>query len=248
MSDTTLRVGFVPGVTPDKWARSWRERPGRTRLRLVPQEEAEAEAAVRSGDLDMALVRLPVERDDLHLVRLYDEVAVVVVAREHPIAAYDEIELADLAAEQFVGGPPGDLVPTVDQLDFPAMSAQEAVEVAAAGTGVVVLPMSVARLHHRKDVVAPTRPRTAADHDRPGLAGRPRRRAHPGLRRRRPWSHPSQLPRLTRSLFNQTVDNADDLGLRFLSTKQLRKGPWPISSPGSSPPWPIRPGATWWRG
>ncbi len=34
------------------------------------------------------------------------------------------------------------------------MSDQEAVEVAAAGTGVVVLPMSVARLHHRKDVVA----------------------------------------------------------------------------------------------
>ena len=33
------------------------------------------------------------------------------------------------------------------------MSAQEAVEAVAAGTGVAVLPMSVARLHHRKDVV-----------------------------------------------------------------------------------------------
>jgi len=148
-----LRVGFVPGVTPDKWARSWRERPGRTRLRLVPVEEPEAEAAVRSGDVDMALVRLPVEREGLHLVRLYDEVAVVVVARDHPVAAYDEIDLADLADEQFIGGPPQDLTSGVGQLDFPSMSAQEAVEAVAAGTGVVVLPMSVARLHHRKDVV-----------------------------------------------------------------------------------------------
>ena len=143
----------MPGVTPDKWARSWRERPGRTRLRLLPQEQPEAEAAVRSGDLDMALVRLPVERDGLHLVRLYDEVAVVVVARDHPVAAYDEIDLADLADEQFIGGPPDDLTPGVEQLDFPPMSAQEAVEAVAAGTGVVVLPMSVARLHHRRDVV-----------------------------------------------------------------------------------------------
>jgi DNA-binding transcriptional LysR family regulator len=153
MSDTTLQVGFIPGVTPDKWARSWRERPGRTRLRLVPREESEAEAAVRSGELDMALVRLPVEREGLHLVRLYDEVAVVVVARDHPVAAYDEIDLADLADEQFIGGPPPELTPGVEQLDFPPMTAQEAVETVAAGTGIVVLPMSVARLHHRRDVV-----------------------------------------------------------------------------------------------
>ena len=153
MGDVTLRVGFVPGVTPDKWARSWRERPGRTRLRLLPQEEPEAEAGVRSGDLDMALVRLPVEREGLHLVRLYDEVAVVVVARDHPVAAFDEIDLADLADEQFIGGPPDDLATTVEQLDFPPMSAQEAVEAVAAGSGVAILPMSVARLYHRRDVV-----------------------------------------------------------------------------------------------
>lgn len=148
-----LRVAFVPGVTPDKWARSWRERPGRIRLELVPLEQSEAEQAVRAGQVDMALVRLPVDRTDLHQVRLYDEVPVVVVSKEHPVTAYDDVALTDLAGEQHIGGPPGGLVPTVDQLDFPAMSAREAVEVAAAGTGVVVLPMSVARLHHRKDVV-----------------------------------------------------------------------------------------------
>ena len=33
------------------------------------------------------------------------------------------------------------------------MTEQEAIETVAAGTGIVIVPMSVARLHHRKDVV-----------------------------------------------------------------------------------------------
>jgi DNA-binding transcriptional LysR family regulator len=148
-----LRVGFVTGVTPDRWARSWRERPDRPRLELVPLEASEAEASVRGGAVDMALARLPVDRDGMHLVRLYDEVPVVVASREHPVAAYEELDLADLADEQFVGGPPADFVPTTDQLDFPPMTAEQAVEVAAAGNGVTILPMSVARLHRRRDAV-----------------------------------------------------------------------------------------------
>lgn len=152
MSEQALRVGYVPGVTPDKWARAWRERRDGVRLELVLVEEAEAEQSVRDKRVDMALARLPVDRTGLHLVRLYDELPVVVVSREHPVAAYDEIELTELADEQFITGPPDGFIPRADQLEFPAMSAKEAVEAAATGTGIAILPMSVARLHHRKDV------------------------------------------------------------------------------------------------
>ncbi|MFT4163646.1 MAG: LysR family substrate-binding domain-containing protein [Microlunatus sp.] len=152
VSERVLRIGYVPGVTPDKWARAWRERRDGVRLELVQLEEGDAEAAVRDKRLDMALARLPVDRTGLHLVRLYDEVPVVVVGREHPVAAYDEIELAELADEQFVTGPPDGFSPRATQLSFPPMSTKEAIEVVAAGTGVAILPMSVARLHHRKDV------------------------------------------------------------------------------------------------
>jgi len=148
-----MRVGFVTGVLPDKWARAWRERRPDP-LDLVPLEPEEAEAALRGGAVDMALVRLPVGREGLHCIPLYREVAVVVVARDHVIAAYDEIALADLGDEQFALGPPPGLVPDRAQLGFPPMSTREAVEVAASGSAVVVLPMSVARLHHRKDVLA----------------------------------------------------------------------------------------------
>lgn len=148
-----LRVGFVTGATPDKWARHWRERRPET-LHLVPTTEADQTDGVRDGSLDMALVRLPVDRDGLHCVRLYDEVQVAVASRDHLLAAADdEVTTADLVDEQLVRPHPSGWTPDAEQLDWPPMTEQEAVETVAAGTGVVILPMSVARLHQRKDVV-----------------------------------------------------------------------------------------------
>ena len=79
MSDE-LRVGFVTGTTPDKWARAWRDQR-RGPLTLVPITEEDQEDVVRRGVVDMALVRLPVDTDELHCVRLYDELPVVVAGR-----------------------------------------------------------------------------------------------------------------------------------------------------------------------
>src|SRR3954464_1162551 len=96
-----LRVGFVTGTTPDKWARAWREQ-GRGTLTLVPLTEDDQEDAVRRGEVDMALVRRPVTTDDLHVVRLYDETAVVVASRDHFVAAGETVSLEDLTHEQLV--------------------------------------------------------------------------------------------------------------------------------------------------
>lgn len=148
----TLRLAFVPGATPDKWARHWRERSTEP-LVLLPVEESEQRAVLDEGRADMVLARLPIEGDDLFCIPLYEELPVVVVSKEHAGAAFDELTAADLADEQFPLGVPAGVESTTDQLPFPPMSVKEAIEVAAAGTGVVVVPMSVARLHHRKDVV-----------------------------------------------------------------------------------------------
>ena len=149
----TLRVGFVTGATPDKWARAWRERR-RERLELVPVSEDEQVEGVRDGSLDMALVRLPVDTDDLHCIRLYDEVPVVVAGLEHVVGAVDEVTLDDLADEQLVRPHASGWTPAAEQLDWPPMSEKDAIETVAAGTGVVLVPMSVARLHQRKDVMS----------------------------------------------------------------------------------------------
>lgn len=147
-----FRVGFVTGATPDKWARTWRSRYARDPLELVPVEESEQEDRVRAGTLDMALVRLPVDRDGLHLIPLYEELPVAVMGAEHLLTLADDVTTEDLADEQLVLPERSGWTPRAAQLDWPAMSVEDAVEVVASGTGVAVVPMSVARLHHRRDV------------------------------------------------------------------------------------------------
>ena len=175
-SEPAFRVGFVPGVTPDKWARIWGERMPRRSLDLVPLGDRDGVALVRTGELAMCFVRLPVERDGLHLIPLYDEQPVVMVAKEHPVAAFDEIDVTDLADEHLLQDP--DTVPEWrdvatevrdgSRYPVPEMSLREAVESVAADAGIVVVPMSLARLHHRKDVAF--RPVTGVEESPVGLA------------------------------------------------------------------------------
>jgi DNA-binding transcriptional LysR family regulator len=148
---TAFRVGFVTGATPDKWARTWRARRPREPLELVPLTQAEQGPALRHGEVDMCLVRLPIDRDGVHCIPLYDEVQVAVVGLDHVATAVDELTLEDLDDEQLVLPHSSGWVPRVEQLQWPPMSVRDAVEVAASGGGIVIVPMSIARLHHRKD-------------------------------------------------------------------------------------------------
>jgi DNA-binding transcriptional LysR family regulator len=147
-----FRVGFVTGATPDKWARTWRERFARDPLELVPVSETEQEDRVREGTLDMTLARLPVDRDGLHCIPLYEELPVAVMGVEHLLTLTEDVTTADLVDEQLVLPHASGWTPTADQLDWPEMAVKDAVEVVASGTGVAIVPMSIARLHHRKDV------------------------------------------------------------------------------------------------
>lgn len=147
-----FRVGFVTGATPDKWAGVWRTRFARDPLELVPLAQEEQEDRVREGTLDMAIVRLPIDRDGLHCIPLYDELQVAVMSTENVLTLAEEVTTADLAGEQLVLPHPSGWTPEVEQLAWPAMTVKDAVEVVAGGTGVVIVPMSIARLHHRRDV------------------------------------------------------------------------------------------------
>lgn len=173
-----LRVAFVPGVTPDKWARIWTERMPRVRLDLSPVEEAQQTAVLYDGSADMSFVRLPVGQEGLHVIPLYSEVPVVVAPKEHFVEAADEVSIQDLADEHLLQHP--DQVPEWrdvatevrdgTRVEVPPITVKQAIETVAAGVGIVIVPMSVARLHHRKDVVH--RPVTDVAESRIGLAWR----------------------------------------------------------------------------
>jgi DNA-binding transcriptional LysR family regulator len=157
-----FRVGFAAGVTPDKWSRAWAARMPGSRLELVPLADRDGVAMLHAGELEMCLVRLPVTREGLHLIPLYDEQPVVVVAKDHPVAAYDAIDVTDLSEEHLLQDP--DDVPSwrdvatevADGSRFPVppIPLREAVESVAADAGIVIVPLSLARLHHRRDVVS----------------------------------------------------------------------------------------------
>jgi DNA-binding transcriptional LysR family regulator len=150
----TFRLLVVPGVTIDKWSRLWSERLPGVQLQVIAAETAQ-ETVLRSADVDAGLVRLPVDRDVFNVISLYTEVTVVVVPQDHLLAAADEVSTTDLADETLLR-PLDDVLawadaPAIPASDRPATTS-DAVELVAAGVGVLVVPQSLARLHHRRDL------------------------------------------------------------------------------------------------
>lgn len=139
----TLRVGFVPGVEPDRFARRWGSGDRRDRLDLVPVALSAQETALGDGTCDMCFVRLPLPPSlaaTCHVVELWEERPAIVVGDEHVLSLLEEIADADLADETEI---------CAQHVD----DAADRVAVAATGAGYARMPLSLARLHHRKDAV-----------------------------------------------------------------------------------------------
>ena len=154
-----ITVTFVPGVTPGKWIHRWQERMPDVPLVPTPVPESRQLDAVRAGEVDMAFVRLPVDKTGLHVIPLYSELSVVVAPKDHPIAAFDELDVADLADEYLLADP--DDFPQWRDISTevaagtrkplpPMASIEEALDLVEAGLGILILPMSVGRHFSRK--------------------------------------------------------------------------------------------------
>ncbi|MET0789134.1 MAG: substrate-binding domain-containing protein [Cellulomonas sp.] len=153
-----FRVALVPGVNPDRWLRVWAERLRTVPVELVHTEPADAAGLLRSGEADVALLRLPAAGDDLSVITLYTEATVVVVPKDHVVTVVDEIDAADLEDETLVV-PLDDTLRWTDPPGTPfaggaVPTTPDAIELVAAGVGVLVLPQSLGRLHQRRGLTA----------------------------------------------------------------------------------------------
>ncbi|GAA2797134.1 LysR substrate-binding domain-containing protein [Saccharopolyspora taberi] len=151
----SFTLAYVPGVTPGKWVRTWNERLPEVPLNLLQVPAAEGVEPVRDRSADAALARLPIDREGLHAIPLYTETTVVVVPKDHVMTAADEVSADDLA-DEIVLHPLDDTLgwerpPGRPAIERPATTG-DAVELVAAGVGVLVVPQSLARLHHRRDL------------------------------------------------------------------------------------------------
>lgn len=148
-------LGAIPGATPGGWIDAWNERMPQTRLELRPLAAADQRRSLLEDGLDAALVRLPIDPAGLSVIPLYDETPVVVCSADSHLTAADELVLDDLGGE-VVLVPQDDVlglsVPGAVEAAFaPPEDTEQAIATVAAGVGVVIVPMSLARLHRRKD-------------------------------------------------------------------------------------------------
>jgi DNA-binding transcriptional LysR family regulator len=124
-------------------------------LRLRTVAAADAADEVRAGTVDVAVLRLPAETSGLAVIPLYEETTVAVVPTDHILSAADELTTADLAGEPKLL-PLDDVVDWADApgapVDHRPETTESAVELVATGIGVLIVPQSLARLHHRKDL------------------------------------------------------------------------------------------------
>ncbi|MCV7279816.1 LysR family substrate-binding domain-containing protein [Mycolicibacterium flavescens] len=176
MTAPSLTLGYVPGGTPAKWVRHWAQRHPDAPLQLCAVAAADAADALRAGDVDVALIRLPADTGGLSVIPLYEETTVVVAPTDHLVSAAETVTAADLAAEpvllpldNVVAWPDAPGTPIEHQPE----NTEAAVELVAAGMGVLIVPQSLARLYHRKDLTyrpitdAPTCPVALAFQDGP---------------------------------------------------------------------------------
>jgi DNA-binding transcriptional LysR family regulator len=137
-----LRIAFAPGVTVGKWTRRWQDRHPDLPLEVFPATENGGVSVLHDGIATLSFVRLPIEREGLSVIRLYGEIAVLVVPRD------SELAQLEVVAERHVA----DLAQVADY--SPTRPVKDAVALVAAGVGFLRLPHSLARLHARKDLVA----------------------------------------------------------------------------------------------
>ncbi|WP_181420158.1 LysR family transcriptional regulator substrate-binding protein [Curtobacterium sp. MCPF17_003] len=133
-----LTIAFVPGVSPAKWARVWRERFPSIELRLRPIGADDVDDTL-AGEADMVFARMPVSEQH-NAIPLWTETAVVAMPKDSPLAELAEVDLADAEVHVIDAGPvPADIDGSLDLVE--------------ANVGVVVLPQSLFRAASRKDLV-----------------------------------------------------------------------------------------------
>lgn len=175
-----LRVGYEVGMMPGKWFDRWRDRIPGASLQDT-QLEPNTWRDELGQSLDVALIRLPAHprpghsdleglRGHYRAIPAYRELQVVVLPIDHALTLLDEVPIADLTDERLVHDvsdlPEYRPSPTGagtddDGTPLPPLQStgpEDDIEYVAAGISLAVVPMSVARFFHRKDLTYRTVP------------------------------------------------------------------------------------------
>lgn len=154
---TGIRLGFVRGAAPSRWAKRWKEITGE-RLELVPVNAVFGHRIASEANYDVLLERtrpgeMPADRgannEERRSLRLYTEAVGLVVAADHELAEATSVTLEDIALVKLLDHP--DHVadwPAPERWEDPAWmpkKAAVALDIVATGAGAILLPLPYAR-------------------------------------------------------------------------------------------------------
>ena len=101
----TLRLGAIPTVAPyllPEACKQFVKAQPKFRLELLEDRTERLLAAVTAGELDLAVMAMPVRDDRLHVEKLFAEPLRLAVPPKHRLAKLKQVRFADLVEEPFL--------------------------------------------------------------------------------------------------------------------------------------------------
>jgi len=157
----SLKVALIPTVGPyllPQVSRRLKRDLPRLKLMLYEYQTAPLLEKLRSGEIDVGILALPVPLDGLDAQTLYEEPFTVAVPAGHPLAARDRLRLEDLRGETLLLLEDGHClrdqalevcsrVKVHEDQDYRATSLETLRQMVAAGHGVTLMPQLAAQSH-----------------------------------------------------------------------------------------------------
>ncbi len=143
----TLAPYYLPHVVP-----SVRQRYPNLRLQLAEEKTEDILRLLRQGELDAALLALPILDDGLEIDVLFEEPFVLALPSEHPLAGRPDVTLQDLEGAELLLLEEGHclrehalevcaLAGAHERVDFHATSMETLRQMVAADVGVTLMPV-----------------------------------------------------------------------------------------------------------
>ncbi|MER5916562.1 LysR substrate-binding domain-containing protein [Streptomyces sp. NPDC001982] len=139
-------VGFRAGVVVTHTLRAFKAAHPGLDVQARRVEWDDQERQILDGTVDLAYLRRPIDERGLRLLPLFSEARVAMLPADHRLAGKQELAVSDLAGEDWLrySDPGPD--------DVPIRTVEEKFERVAAGSGITLVPTSIAEQYSRPDI------------------------------------------------------------------------------------------------
>ncbi|WP_269790208.1 DNA-binding transcriptional regulator OxyR [Stenotrophomonas sp. Iso1] len=151
----TVRLGIFPTLGPyllPHVVPAIRQRFPQLEMLLVEEKSDVLMAQLRNGQLDAAVLALPINDEQLHIESLFEEPFVLAAPEGHPLTAHSSLSLDDLSNQRLLLLQDGHclrdqaldvchLAGALEKSEFQATSLETLRQMVAANVGVTLLPM-----------------------------------------------------------------------------------------------------------